>query len=173
MVGPGSLLRVGAGASADMLAAAKLRSFRAGTFSADSRLIALPTATALFVVAAMVLLNVVDFVYFEPIPRDVQGLLEELGTVLEREDVRLDLERDREEMLPPYFSLTSPSALLALAAIVLVIIGLSGSASSQFLSRAAIGLAILLLVLRQLSRRLKGRSPRAAQPDPRSTLKLH
>src|SRR5207248_9574696 len=73
------------------------------------------TATALFVVAALVLLNVVDFVYFEPIPRDVQGLLEELGTVLEREEVRLDLERDREEMLPPYFSLTSPSALLALA----------------------------------------------------------
>lgn len=65
------------------------------------------------------------------------------------------------------------TAVLALAAVVLVIIGLSGSASSQFLSRAAIGLAILLLVLRQLSRRLKGKSPRAAEPDPRSTLKLH
>ena len=43
MVGPGSLLRVGAGPAADTLAAAKLRSFRAGVFSADSRLIALTT----------------------------------------------------------------------------------------------------------------------------------
>src|SRR5439155_959272 len=43
VVGPGSLLRVGAGPAADTLAAAKLRSFRAGVFSADSRLIALTT----------------------------------------------------------------------------------------------------------------------------------
>jgi hypothetical protein len=33
--------------------------------------------------------------------------------------------------------------------------------------------AILLLILRQLNRWLRGKSPRAAQPDPKSTLKLH
>jgi hypothetical protein len=37
---------------------------------------------------------------------------------------------------------------------------------------AAIVLAILLLVFRQLSRRLKTKGPRAAQPDPKSTIKL-
>jgi L-asparagine transporter-like permease len=70
-------------------------------------------------------------------------------------------------------SMTVWTAVLTLAAVVLVIMRLSGSGSPQFFSRAAIGLAIVLLVIRQLSRRLKGKGSRAAQPDPRSTLKLH
>ena len=66
------------------------------------------------------------------------------------------------------------TAGLALLAVVLVIIGLSNSAPTAFFKTAAVILAVVLLVLRQLSRRLRGRSaPRAAQPDPKSTLKLH
>jgi len=65
------------------------------------------------------------------------------------------------------------TAVLAFAAVVLVIVRLNGSGSPQFFSRAAIGLAVLLLVIRQLSRRLKGKRSRAAEPDPRSKLKLH
>lgn len=64
------------------------------------------------------------------------------------------------------------TAGLALIVVALAIVGLSSHATPQFFSRMAIAAAILLLILRQLSRRLKGKAPRAAQPDPRSTLKL-
>ena len=65
------------------------------------------------------------------------------------------------------------TAGLALVVVVFVIVGLSNSAPSGFFKTAAIVVAIVFLVLRQLSRRLRGRAtPRAAQPDPKSTLKL-
>ncbi len=64
------------------------------------------------------------------------------------------------------------TAGIALIVVVLLILGLSSSAPPRFFSKGAIAAAILLLLIRQLSRRLKGKSPRAAQPDPRSTLKL-
>ena len=70
-------------------------------------------------------------------------------------------------------SMTLWTAGIALIVVLLLIFGLSGSATPQFYSKAAIGLAVLLLVLRQISRRMKGKRPRAAEPDPRSTLKLH
>jgi hypothetical protein len=64
------------------------------------------------------------------------------------------------------------TATLALIVIALLILGLSSSAGPSFYSRGAIGLAIVLLVLRQLSRRSRAKGPRAAQPDPRSRLNL-
>jgi hypothetical protein len=69
-------------------------------------------------------------------------------------------------------SMTIWSAGLALIVVVVLIMGLSTQAPSGFYSKAAIGVAILLLIVRQLSRRLRGGAPRAAQPDPKSSIKL-
>ncbi len=69
-------------------------------------------------------------------------------------------------------SMNLGTAGLALVVVVLLIIGLSGSAPHSFYTKAAIVMAVLLLIFRQLTRRLRGKSPRAAQPDPKSTLKL-
>jgi len=63
---------------------------------------------------------------------------------------------------------------VALLVVLLLIIGFRESLlQTTFFKFAAVTLAILLLVLRQLSRRLRGKAPRAAQPDPKSTLKLN
>jgi hypothetical protein len=69
-------------------------------------------------------------------------------------------------------SMSMWSAGAALVAVVLLIVGLSSSAPSTFFIRGAAVLAILLLVLRQVARRMRSRTPRAAQPDPRSKLHL-
>jgi uncharacterized membrane protein YbjE (DUF340 family) len=69
-------------------------------------------------------------------------------------------------------SMTVGTAGIALIVVVILIAGLSGHAPSGFYSKSAIGLAILLLIFRQVGRRLKSKTPRAAEPDPRSTLKL-
>ncbi len=69
-------------------------------------------------------------------------------------------------------SMTMWSAGAALVIVVLLIVGLSSSAPSSFFMRGAVGAAVLLLILRQVGRRMRGRTPRAAQPDPRSTIKL-
>ena len=70
-------------------------------------------------------------------------------------------------------SMTLWTAALSLVVVILLIMGLRGSAPSSFFSKVTIGVAILLLVLRQVSRRLRAKgTPRAAQPDPKSTLKL-
>jgi hypothetical protein len=69
-------------------------------------------------------------------------------------------------------AMTLWTAGLVLVAVVFVIVGLSSGASSDFWKRAALILAVLLLILRQVGRRLRGRTPRAAEPDPRSRLKL-
>jgi uncharacterized membrane protein YbjE (DUF340 family) len=71
-------------------------------------------------------------------------------------------------------SMTIWTAVIALVVVVALIAGLSGSASSNFFSKGAIGVAVFLLILRQIGRRLRARgAPRAAQPDPKSTLKLN
>ncbi len=79
-------------------------------------------------------------------------------------------ERDRKATIR--FSMMMWSAGAALIVVVVLILGLSTSPPPQFWSKAGIGLAILLLVFRQVARRMKSRSPRAAQPDPRSKLNL-
>ncbi len=70
------------------------------------------------------------------------------------------------------FSLSLWTAGLALVVVALVILGLTSSAAPRMGPGAAIVLAIVLLVVRQLSRRQKTKGPRAAQPDPKSTIKL-
>jgi heme A synthase len=78
--------------------------------------------------------------------------------------------RDRQSVTQ--FSKMLWTATLALVVVALLILGLSSSARPSFYSRGAIGLAVVLLVLRQLSRRSRAKGPRAAQPDPRSRLNL-
>lgn len=70
-------------------------------------------------------------------------------------------------------SVTMGTAGVALLAVVLLIIGINSSAPQTFFTRAAVGLAVLLLILRQLGRRSRGKAPRAAQPDPQSRIDLH
>jgi hypothetical protein len=70
-------------------------------------------------------------------------------------------------------SLTMSTAGLALIVVVLLIVGIRNSAPPRFFTEAAIGVAVLLLILRQVARRMKGRTPRAAEPDPKSRLNLH
>jgi uncharacterized membrane protein len=69
-------------------------------------------------------------------------------------------------------SMTIWSAGIALIVVVVLIGGLSASAPSNFYKKAAIVVAILLLILRQLARRARTGAPRAAQPDPKSSIKL-
>ena len=71
------------------------------------------------------------------------------------------------------FSMTMWTAGLALIVVVLVILGVSSSGGPRLAPGAAIVLAVLLLVFRQLARRLKTKGSRAARPDPKSTLKLN
>ena len=67
------------------------------------------------------------------------------------------------------FSMLILTAGLVLVATVVLILEWG---SWQPSTRMGIALAFVILVLRQLTRRLKTRSPRAAQPDPRSRLNL-
>ena len=78
--------------------------------------------------------------------------------------------RDRQSTAQ--FSKMLWTATLALIVIALLILGLSSSAGPSFYSRGAIALAVVLLVIRQISRRSRAKVPRAAQPDPRSRLNL-
>jgi hypothetical protein len=70
------------------------------------------------------------------------------------------------------FSMMIWTAGAALIVLAIAILGLSSSAPPRFWSRAAIVMAILLLILRQVARRLRTRTPRGAQPDPKSRLNL-
>ena len=49
---------------------------------------------------------------------------------------------------------------------------LSRRAPPDYFYKGAIGVAVLMLLLRQISRRLKTTAPRSSRPDPKSTLKL-
>lgn len=69
-------------------------------------------------------------------------------------------------------SLGMGTAGVALILVVLLIVGLSNSAPPRFFTEAAIGAAVVLLIVRQAARRMKGRPPRAAEPDPKSRLHL-
>ncbi len=63
-------------------------------------------------------------------------------------------------------------ALLMLVLIIFVIEQLRGMGFELTTPRIIIGIAFALLIFRQVARRLKSVAPRAAQPDPKSTLKL-
>jgi predicted anti-sigma-YlaC factor YlaD len=78
----------------------------------------------------------------------------------------------RDRRATAQFSKMLWTATLALIVVALLILGLSNSAGPSFYSRGAIALAIVLLIIRQLSRRSRAKGPRAAQPDPRSRLNL-
>lgn len=79
--------------------------------------------------------------------------------------------RKRDRSTPRTSPRTLWTAGLALIAVILVITRLNGDASPIY-SKIVIGLAVLFLIIRQLSRRSDGKGPRAAEPDPRSRLNL-
>lgn len=62
---------------------------------------------------------------------------------------------------------------LVLIAIALVILAMSSSAPLGFYQKVAIGIVVLLLILRQVGRRLRRKSKGPATPDEKSQLKLH
>ncbi len=64
------------------------------------------------------------------------------------------------------------TAGISLIVVALVILGLRGSAPPDYFYKGALAVAVVLLLLRQVSRRLKSKVPRAARPDPKSKLKL-
>ena len=70
------------------------------------------------------------------------------------------------------FSVMLWTAGAGLIVVVFAILGFSISATPQFWFRGAIAVAVLLLILRRVSGRLRVSNPRSAQPDPRSRLNL-
>ena len=78
--------------------------------------------------------------------------------------------RDRKS--PAQFTKHLWTATLVLIVIALLIRNLRSSGGLNFSSRGVIAFAIVLLILRQLSRRSRNKAPRASQPDPRSRLDL-
>jgi hypothetical protein len=79
-------------------------------------------------------------------------------------------ERDRAAALRSSTMLWTAGA--GLVVVVFAVLGFSTGAPREFWQRGAIVVAVLLLVLRQVSRRLRVRNPRSAQPDPLSKLNL-
>jgi hypothetical protein len=69
-------------------------------------------------------------------------------------------------------SITLGGAGLALIVVVVLILWLNSSARAGYFSKVAIGTALLLLVARIVGRRFRSGPPRAAQPDPKSVLKI-
>jgi hypothetical protein len=61
----------------------------------------------------------------------------------------------------------------ALVVVVVLIVALSNPEGFHLTPGVGILLAVLLLAFRQLGRRMQNRNARAAQPDPKSTLKLN
>ena len=64
------------------------------------------------------------------------------------------------------------TAGVALIVVALIILGFRSSAPPEYFYKGALAVAVVLLLLRQVARRLKTKVPRAARPDPKSTLKL-
>lgn len=83
-------------------------------------------------------------------------------------------DRDRKSTLRS--SLLYAMAGIALVLLFLVFIGTPGAAPSGFWQKVGIVVAVLLLLLRQMQRRLgrqgRGKRSRAAEPDPQSRLNL-
>ena len=79
---------------------------------------------------------------------------------------------ERERAATLRFSTMLWTAGAGLIVVIFAILGFATSAPSQFWYRGAIVVAILLLVLRRVSSRLRVRNPRSARPDPRSRLNL-
>ncbi|HEX4769396.1 MAG TPA: hypothetical protein VH351_01105 [Bryobacteraceae bacterium] len=79
---------------------------------------------------------------------------------------------ERQRTASMRFSMMLWSAGAGLIAIILTILGLSISAPREFWYKVAIAAAVLLLLLRQIARRLRVRNPRSAEPDPASRLNL-
>jgi formate-dependent nitrite reductase membrane component NrfD len=69
-------------------------------------------------------------------------------------------------------SMTLGGAGIALIVVVVLIVWLNSSAPTGYVSKVVIGLALLLLAGRIVSRYFRGGTSRAAQPDPKSSLKL-
>ena len=80
-------------------------------------------------------------------------------------------ERQRRSSLRLSMMLLSLGGILLVGALALL--GVSGGAPQTFWTRAAIAVAVLLLLLRQVMRRLKTSRSRAAKPDEQSMLHLH
>ncbi len=80
------------------------------------------------------------------------------------------VQRQRRSTLRLSLLLLSLGALLVAGA--LAVLGLSGGAPQTFWTRAAIGVAILLLLLRQVGRRLRTSRTGASKPDEQSMLHL-
>ena len=87
---------------------------------------------------------------------------------------RYEERNSRERKSTLRFSLLIGVVGLGVAILALAGLGVVSAAPQRFWSRTAIVAAILLLVMRQIMRRLnaKGKS-RAAQPDPQSRLNLN
>jgi len=64
------------------------------------------------------------------------------------------------------------TAGLSLIVVALVILGFRSEAPPEYFYKGALAVAAVLLLLRQVARRLKTSVPRAARPDPKSTLNL-
>ena len=80
---------------------------------------------------------------------------------------------DDKRVLQAKSNLTLMSLAVTIVLVVLVVLGLSYAAPSRYFSRTAIGVIVLLVVLRMMTRRKKGQKAKAAEPDPQSRLNLH
>ena len=70
------------------------------------------------------------------------------------------------------FSVMLWTAGAAAIIVVFALLGLASDAPREFWTRGAIVVAVLLLILRQITRRIKVTNPKSAQPDPLSRIDL-
>ncbi len=69
-------------------------------------------------------------------------------------------------------SMTLGGGGLALIVVVVLILWLNSSAPSGYFTKVLIGLAVLLLIVRMAGRLMRKGPSKAAQPDPKSVIKL-
>jgi 4-hydroxybenzoate polyprenyltransferase len=79
-------------------------------------------------------------------------------------------EQTRRRSLQNSMLLWSTGGILLIA--VLALLGYSGGANQEFWKGAAVVVAIFLLIVRQVGRRIKAGRSKAAKPDDRSMLHL-
>ncbi len=90
------------------------------------------------------------------------------GTVVNKYEQQAKLKR--QAALRSSMSLWT--AGLFLVVVVILIAGIRQSAPPEFFYKTAIAFAVLMLLIRQIAKRMKTAIPRSARPDPKSTLKL-